>query len=437
MAVLDLIRSSNPDGKLPDDVKDRLRRGKEAMLKGAPPRRVCFRFFRGSQYCWVNEKNQVSFLPTVTHVAGGGKPQHRARRTRNFMRRLIEAKISAATNAMPGYDIAPTSTDPQVASAAHTAKKVAVYGYDRWGIRKARVKLVTNALVADGGYIMPYFDPNVGPYIETEDGYVGYGEIKMLVLHGSQVAWEPGCDFDDSPWWAIFRARPISEVQALPGYTGGKLKPDASTSDVPTDRASEQMVLVTEYFERPSPKIPNGRKLTLANDRQILPDSGFPLVDANGRVCDEPILHQLVYTVDPDADRDLGLGEQMVEPQRDLNNAISKTQEWVNRALTPQMTATKGSIDRKDRPNDIPGWVVWTKPGYQPPQWQDTPKVPPELRQEAQDAMEFMRAVAGDPDLASAPPTAAASSLQTIAQQAQQTWTTFLTGLAEVDSRVM
>jgi hypothetical protein len=42
-------------------------------------------------------------------------------------------------------------------------------------------------------------------------------------------------------------------------------------------------------------------------------------------VCDEPILHQLVYTVDPDSDRDLGLGSQMVEPQRDLNNAISKS----------------------------------------------------------------------------------------------------------------
>lgn len=437
MAVLDRIRPADSTGKVPDDVKGRLRRGKEAMMKGAGGRRVAFRFFRGDQYCWVNEKNQVSFLPTITHLGGGGKPQHRARRTRNFMRRLIEAKISAATNAMPGYDIYPTNTDPELASAAYLAKKAAFSLYDKANFRHARVKLVTNALVPDGGFIMPFFDPNVGPYVDTPDGPVGYGQVKLLVLNGNQVCWEPGCDFQDSPWCAILRARPIPEVQALPGYTGGKLKADASTSEVATDRASENMVLVCEYFERPSPKQTQGRKLTLANDRQILPSERYPLIDAQGQVCDEPILQQLVYTVDTDSDRDLGLASQMLEAQRDLNNAVSKTQEWINRVLNPQLVAQKGSIEAKDRPTDEPGRIVWYKQGHQPPQWQPTPQVPGELREQAQDAMDFMRAVAGDPDLASAPPSAAAASLQTIAQQAQQTWTTFLTALAEVDSRVM
>jgi hypothetical protein len=432
------LTRTDTTGKPPKDVQDRIKRGREAMLKGAGARREAYKFFRGDQWCWVNETGQLSFLPTITYVTkAGGKPPHRQRRTRNFMRRLIEAKISAATNAMPGYDIAPTSTDPEAASAASVAKKVAVYGYDRWGLRKARVKLVTNALVADGGFIMPYFDPDVGPYVQTDQGTVGYGEIRMLVLNGNQVCWEPGCDFDDSPWWAIIRARPISEIEAMPGYTGGKLKADASTSDVPTDRPSEGMALVTEYFERPSLKEPQGRKLTLANDREIVPAGGYPLMDAQGRVCDEPLLHPLVYTVDPDSDRDLGLGSQMIEASRDLNNAVSKTQEWINRALNPQLAATKGSIDVKDRPNDEPGRIVWVKPGFQPPAWQQTPQIPPELRQEAQDAMDFMRAVAGDPDLANAAPTAAASSLQAIAQQAAQTWTAFLTALAETDSRVM
>src|SRR3954453_10293191 len=103
-----------------DDTTDRRKRGKEAMAKGAAPRRVCFKFFRGDQWCWVNEKNQVSFLPTITYVTGpGGKPGYRQRRTRNYMRRVIEAKISTGTNALPGYDIAPTGTDPSAQSAAY------------------------------------------------------------------------------------------------------------------------------------------------------------------------------------------------------------------------------------------------------------------------------------------------------------------------------
>lgn len=442
MPLLPKRSTTNPEAarssKPPEDVRDRLKRGREAMLKGAAKRRVSFQFFRGDQYCHVNEKGQVTFLPTVTYVNGGGKPPHRQRRTRNFMRGLIEAKVSAATNALPGYTITPSSTDPSLASAAELAKKVAVYGYDKWGLRKARVKLVTNAMVPDGGYALPYFDPNVGPYVKQQDGSsVGYGEIKVLVLHGNQVIWEPGCDFDDSPWWAILRARPVSEVQKLPGYTGGKLKADATTSEVPTDRPSQDMVLTVEYFERPSRDTPRGRKLTIANERTILPLEDYPLEDVNGNVLDEPILHELVYTVDPDSDRNMGLGEALVEPQRDLNNAISKFTEWVNRALNPQLTAAKGSIDRKDRPDDTPGRIIWTRPGAQPPTWQQTPPVPPELRQQMLDAMDQMRAIAGDPDISNAPATAAAASLQTIAAQAAQRWTTFLSALAEVDSKIM
>jgi hypothetical protein len=40
---------------------------------------------------------------------------------------------------------------------------------------------------------------------------------------------------------------------AYPYYMGGALIPDASTSDVPTDRSDQDnMVIVTRYFERPS-----------------------------------------------------------------------------------------------------------------------------------------------------------------------------------------
>jgi hypothetical protein len=46
---------------------------------------------------------------------------------------------------------------------------------------------------------------------------VGQGEIKLLVLTGNEVYSEPGVDFNDSPWYAIERARPIDEVSRPPG----------------------------------------------------------------------------------------------------------------------------------------------------------------------------------------------------------------------------
>ena len=52
----------------------------------------------------------------------------------------------------------------------------------------------------------------------------------------------------------------------------------------------EFVMAVEEYFERPCPKYPQGRKRTYANDRQILAEEPYPLIDHKGQVCDEPIL---------------------------------------------------------------------------------------------------------------------------------------------------
>lgn len=440
MAVLDRITgngaTADQPGKPPKDVQARLKRGNKQRTERAAFRRVAFRFFRGDQYCWVNEKRQVSFLPTVTHTTGGGKEPHRVRTSRNYIRGIVENKISQATTATPGYDVAPTTTDPEAASAAKTSQKVAFYGYDKWNFRKARVKAVTNALVADGGYALPFFDPDVGPYVRQPDGsFVGYGEIKVRVFNGSQVAWEPGMDFEDSPWHAVITAQSVGSVKEQTWYTGGDLRADANTSDVPTDRPTDEMVMVTEYFERPSRQNPQGRKLMIANDRQIAQPEDFPLVDASGNVCDEPALHQLVYTVDPDSDRDMGLVEALIDPQRTLNDAISKIVEWKNRCLNPRILAPRGSLKRP--PDDAPGMIDWYDPvGQFKPEWQQTPPIPRELFSIVDQAIQQMQAIAADPAV-TADTNAAPGTVQAIAAQAQARWTTFLTDLAEFDSRLM
>jgi hypothetical protein len=43
------------------------------------------------------------------------------------------------------------------------------------------------------------------------------------------------------------------------------------------------------------------------------PWQDYPLKDADGTVLDEPLLHRLVYTHDPDDDDDLGLTWQLID----------------------------------------------------------------------------------------------------------------------------
>jgi hypothetical protein len=68
-------------------------------------------------------------------------------------------------------------------------------------------------------------------------------------------------------------------------------------------------------------------------------------------VCDEPVLHRLSYTVNPEGD-DLGLVERLIDLMRTVNDCWNKLLEWKNRTLMPRMMAPRGADVRT---NDVPG----------------------------------------------------------------------------------
>jgi hypothetical protein len=425
---------------VPKSIQDRVKRGRKAMLRKAAQRRLCLRFWRGDTYWYITNKGILTAQNTVSNPDGSGKPAHRIRNKYNFIKPIVQGKTSAATQKVPSYQTLPTGTEPDVEFAALLARKVALFGYDQWKLRRATIKAVEYAVVCDGAYALPYFDPNVGPYTPVPNPdtgqveMVGQGEVKVKVYFGNEVMWEPGCDFDDSPWWAVECAEPADQVMAYPYYMGGPLIPDASTSDVPTDRSDQDnMVIVTRYFERPSAKRPSGRLIYTANDRVICPPEPYPLTDPDGTVIDEPILHPLSWTVDPDDDRDQGLVEDLIDPERGIQDCLNKISEWKNLALNPQIDAPLGS---QVTANDEPGRINYFPPGAQPPQVRPVPPIPPELFSFYNLLVQLMRDLAADSQ-AQPDPNVAAAAIQQVIELNQGRWQAFLADLAEWHSRVM
>jgi hypothetical protein len=427
----------------PPDIDQRIRRGRDATLKDQPRRRLAHKFWNNEQFWYLNEQSQLRALDTVTHATGGGKPPHRIRKQLNFIRPIVEGKVSAATQRVPGYEITPSTTDPEDVAAARLAQQVAFYGHDQWHLRRATVKAVTLALVQREAFVLPYFDPNHGPFTPVPDDegnveWVGQGEIKVRVFSRNQVGWEPGTDFEDSRWFYTEDAVPVDEIEALPGFFGGKVAPDANTAELPNDKGQEpgNLALLTRYYERPCQKYPMGRLLTMANKRVILPEEPYPLVGPDGEAVDEPVLHRLSYTVNPEGD-DLGLVELLIDPQQTINDCWSKLLEWKNRCLNPQIMAPIGSLDGLPRPDDVPGAIKYYRPvGGQVPSWEKPPAVPTELMSMLQSGIEFMRAIASDVDI-QAEPDVAAKSMQQAVETSRQRWQSFLGDLSEWHSRLM
>jgi hypothetical protein len=433
-----------------------MRRGRQSMKRDAPKRRLCIRFERGDNlYAFVDEKNQLQLPALTTHVNGGGKPSHRQRNQYNYIRPIIEDKVSAATQRVPSYEVVPTTNDPEDISAARISARVAIFGYDQWNVRDATVDVVKMAVGQGGvGYAMPYFDPNVGPYRLITDPAtglpkpVGEGEVKILVFGGNECYSEPGTKFRESRWWVVERARPTYEVTELPGFTGGELTPDARTSDIPTDKPdADNLVMVSEYFERPCPKYPEGRWFTIANNRVVVDNrlidqesedvfQPYPLRDADGSVIDEPLIHRLVYTHDPDSDTDFGLTWQLIDFQRTAQDCINKILEYKNIGLNTQVMAQKGAL--YNAPTDIPGDALYYRQGYEKPDWRPPPN-PAILNalQEIHDGVvQRMREVASYEDI-HADPNVAAKTTQAVIEQSIARWQSFLADLADFHSRLM
>ncbi len=431
--------------KAPAEVDARVKRGKEAMSEGAPKRNECLRFARGRQYSWVDSQNTIREQETTSdYERRGGKARHRVRSVRNYIFDHVEVEVAGATQRVPGYDIAPTSTEPRRISAARLARKAIYYGYEQWSLDQATERTVRYAVVANEGFAWPYFDNTVGPYIETdvldekgeptgEKKTVGQGEIKVLVYGPNEVFWEPGLRFDESRWHAIEQARDIDSVMETDGYVGGKLDADAQKAETSDpDASQERLVLVTEYLERPTRKRPNGRWITLANNRVIIPERAYPCRDGEGKVLDEPVLHELHYAEDPDTGRNIGPVQFAIDPQRQLNHAVSKIAEWVNLMLNPQLIIQNGKV-LSGKLNDAPGAVVRIA-GAGEIKVREIPQIPPELFRQKEEAIADMGRIFAQNDIPNQ--VESAKGIQFVLEKDSSRRATFYKNLAKFHARL-
>lgn len=390
MALLDSARSMlSGNAMLPEEqqvaayVRDRITRSEGRLEQLLPAINERYEFWRGNQYAYVDSKNKLAFLPTKTTQNGGGKRPWHSKSVNNLLIDIVQHEVSAVTQRIPSYEIAPTAADPEKQSAAKTSEQVALWGYEQWNNQLAAVKAVTHAVVGQESFAWPYFDNSVGPMIMGPDGQtvVGRGEIKVRVYAPQDVMWEPGIRFEDSPYHIVVQESTMQEVASIPGFIGQAVTPDSEITRGGRrgfgKARNTQLVRVYSYLEKPCKSYPVGRWLTLANNRLIAAERPYPVPEGDALI-------PLSYIIDPDNDRDMGLVQHLMDPQRIFNDAWNKIVEWKNLAMNPQLFVAPGVLQ---------GQVITSEPGavYEIPDpknsifWREVPNMPQELFQIAQE----------------------------------------------------
>jgi hypothetical protein len=414
-------RGDEPGTEAPKEVLERIKRGETKLERGASKRMVCWKFWRGEHYFYVDKDNYLASQGTVRGEQA--KPNHRVRKAHNLIFDFVEHDVSLAVSRIPAYEVGPSTMDAEDVSAAKLSEKILRYGYEKWDVKSATEAVVRHCEVAKMGFCRPYFDKHLN-------------EICLKVYGLNEVSWEPGLRFRESPWLMIQQARLVDQVMQEEGYIGGKLEPDAKHADMnytQKSKDSEKLVLVTDYLERPTPGNPSGRWITVANKRQILEERTYPLLNGRGETINEPVLRDLSYAPDPDADEDVGLVEQLLDPMRTYNDAANKESEWKNLAMNPQVVIRNG-VWRGPKLNDEPGMVYRMVGSSAEAQWREVPAMPPGLGQIKDSARSEMAQIAAQNDIPSQ--VESGKAITALIERDQSRRANFISRLAEFYSRV-
>ena len=377
-------------------VQDRIFRSSERLESLLPGINERYEFWRGNQYAYVSSDNQLAFKPTKTTKTGGGKKPWLSRSVNNLIMDIVAHEVSAATQRVPGYEVTPTSVDPEKRSAAKTSEQVALYGYEQWGVQMATVKAVTHAVVGQEAFAWPYFDTSVGPMMQGPDGtVVGRGEVKIKVYGPQDVSWEPGVRFEDSPYHIIKQTATLHDVVNIPGFMGGAVRPDSEIlrgGRRGYGKAHNQdLIEVFHYIEKPTKTYPSGRWLVIANGRQIAAERPYPVMEGDALI-------PLSYIIDPDNDRDQSLVQHLLDPQRVYNDAWNKIVEWKNLALNPQLFVAPGVLQGQEI-TSRPGAVYEIADPINNIRWREVPNLPQELFQIVQETNAVIARLAAQNDI--------------------------------------
>ncbi len=449
MAIADYIKNALDAAmpaaptEVPGPIEEKTNRGRARMKDGASKRNEAMKFWRGDQYVYRAEDGMLINQQTITLSNNAGKPRHRVRTTRNMILDIVAHEVSAATSRVPGYEVNPSTSDPEDIAAARLGDKVARFGYDKWSLRRVTESVVTYAVVAEAGFAWPFWDNSVGPYMQSTDPEtgavqtIGQGEVGVRIFGPNEVYWEPGLKFDESRWHVVEQARSLEEVRAIPGFNPEvSLTPDATANEdgVNHEKITQhaKLVLVKEYLERPSLKYPDGRWLTIACGKLICPERPYPCVDAEGKVIDEPVLHHLCYILDPDSDRDQALVPHLLDAQRTINDCTNKQLEWKNLAINPQVIIRNGEF--KQQLTDEPG-AVYHAVGSGEITWRPVPPIPNELGAIKQEAVNDMARIAAQNDIPGQ--VESGRGIQALIEKDQTRRGAFIANLAEFHSRLM
>jgi hypothetical protein len=373
-------------------------------------------FFTGRQWARFNRVTRL--------LVDESPPAWRVRMVLNYVLPTVETLAGKLTENRPGFMCSPATTDEDDIEAARQCEHMLEYLWHELGMQVKLHEAVKWMAIAGTVFFKVWWDDSAG------DGYLD-GEVQPTldyiaenikdvpeasesrtglpvidVISPLEVGWDPGAkDMDTCRWMAHANMMHIDEVRTRWPDKGMHVKPDASyevdqysqqvlrefSRSSQTDDQNLDRVMVLEYFEKASPRHPEGyyaivAESVLLEEQEVLPYGKLPFVMAR---------HNTV----PGRFAGEGVVTSIIPAQKELNKSISQRIENKNLHAQPKWRAEKGSVDKQaftDEPGEI---IFYNRTAARPPEPLPPPPLSPEHKMIEKEQIEHIQNISGISDV--------------------------------------
>lgn len=392
---------------------DLAERSKEAL---AEKTWLSLAFYTGRQWARYNRVTRL--------LVDDNPPPWRVRMVLNYVLPTIETLAGKLTENRPGFMCAPATTDDDDMEAARQCEHLLDYLWNETGMQVKLHEAVKWMSICGTVFFKVWWDDTAGDsYLDSEVqptlDYIDESVQKVPNQAGAktglpvidvvsplEVGWDPGAkDMETCRWICHSNLLHIDEVRQRWPEKGKYVQPDAGyeidaysqqivrefAGDGSTDDLTLDRILVLEYFEKPSPRHPEGYYAIVAGnvvleEQELLPYGKLPFV-----VC----RHNTV----PGRFTGEGVVRSIVPAQKELNKSVSQRIENKNLHAQPKWRAEKGSVERSsftDEPGEI---IFYNRTAARPPEPLPPPPLSQEHRMIEKEQIEHIQAISGVSDV--------------------------------------
>ena len=398
-------------------VRDQWKHSENAKQRLIEKAWLSLAFYTGRQWARYNRVTRL--------LVDDSPPPWRVRMVLNYILPTVETLAGKLVENRPGFMCTPASIDDDDIEAARQCEHLLDYLWHEVSMPTKVHEAAKWIAVTGTVFFKVWWDDSLGDdydadptqaaldYLESqvesapaEPETLKSGLPIVDILSPLEVGWDPGAkDMETCRWMVHANSIHIDEIRTRWPKKGKYVQPGASSdideysqevirefsSDSQTGESDLDRAMVLEYFEKPSPRHPNGYYAIVAGEILLEEQEELPY----GQLPFQMVRHTSI----PGRMTGEGVVYPCIPAQKEINKSISQRIENKNLHAQPKWRAEKGSVDRQaftDEPGEI---IFYNRTAARPPEPLPPPPLSPEHRMIEKEQIEHIQNISGVSDV--------------------------------------